>query len=332
MLLAGDVGGTKTNLGIFFLDSSSALKLKDNTFKSFLNADYSSLESLIVQYISSINLKVENAVFAVAGPVAAGQVNITNLTWAINEEHLQKALNISRIKLINDLEATAYAVPFLTPDERYTINEGEPAAGGNIAVIAPGTGLGESFLAWNGSRYHAHATEGSHVDFAPTTELEVKLLNYLRPKFGHVSYERVCSGIGLPNIYSFLRDTGEAEESTWLSKQLSEAKDFATVIVNTALAQQDSCEICNMALDMFVSTLGAEAGNLALKVMAKGGVYVGGGIPPRILDILKNGLFMDAFKKKGRMSNIVSNIPVHVILDPKIAIIGAARYGFSALQ
>ncbi len=329
MLLVGDIGGTKTNLGIFHIDSNSELGLNDNTFESFFNVDYSSLESLITHYLSSINLKVNNAIFAVAGPVANGRVNITNLKWTIDEEHLQKALKFSRIKLINDLEATAYAVPFLREDEKYTLNDGVSLAGTNIAVIAPGTGLGESFLTWNGSHYYAHASEGSHVDFAPTNELEVKLLDYLRHKFGHVSYERVCSGIGLPNIYSFLKDTGEAAEPPWLSRQLSESKDFATVIVNTALAQENSCEICNMALNIFVSTLGAEAGNLALKVMAKGGVYIGGGIPPRILDFLNNGLFMRAFKNKGRMSGIVSKMPVHVILDSKAAICGAARYGSS---
>jgi glucokinase len=333
MILAGDIGGTKTNLGIFYTDGAagSDLYLDDATFQTFYNSDFTSLEGLLAHYLSTVDGEIDNAVFAVAGPVMNRQARITNLQWMINEEQLSKATGISQIRLMNDLEATAYAVPFLAHDEKHTLNKGVPSDAGTLAVIAPGTGLGESFLTWDGSRYYAHATEGSHVDFAPTNELQIKLLDYLLSTYEHVSYERICSGIGIPNIYAFLKNSLDVEEPDWLKEKLSEGNDPAAIIVNSAINEDCLCEICEMTLDIFVSVLGAEAGNLALKVMARGGVYLGGGIPPRILKLLGNESFMEAFKAKGRMSEIVSDIPVHVILNPQVAVFGAARYGFDLL-
>ncbi len=328
MILAGDVGGTKTILGIFISDNSESLKLYNNTLKIFYNSDYASLELLVENYLSNIKLKIEKAVFAVAGPVTDGQSKMTNLTWLINEKKLQDLLNIPCVRLINDLEAIGWTVPFLKPDEKYMLNEGVNFSEGNIAVIAPGTGLGESFLTWCGDRYYSHATEGGHSDFAPTNSLEIRLLDYFFSFYDHVSYEKICSGMGIPYIYSFFRDREHIEEPLWLREKLSEAEDAVPVIVNTALNKENSCGICSLTLNMFLSVLGAEAGNLALKVMAKGGVYLGGGIPPRIPDFFNNGRFMKSFQNKGRMSGIMKNFPVYVILNPEAALWGAAIYGF----
>jgi glucokinase len=230
---------------------------------------------------------------------------------------------------MNDLEAKAQAIPLLKKRDLHTLNQGRPVKGGTIALIAPGTGLGEAFLTWDGSRYRTHPSEGGHVGFAPANRLEAELLQYIRDRyqFGHVSYERVCSGLGLPTIYAFLKDRGNVEELDWLAEQLAAAEDRTPVIVNAALGKGKTCELCVTTLNIFVSILGAEAGNLALKVLATGGVYVGGGIPPRILQALDNGRFMEAFVQKGRMPGLLARIPVQVILNPRAALLGAAHRG-----
>jgi glucokinase len=324
MLLAGDIGGTKTNLAIFSSEAGPRAPLVEATFPS---ADYASLEALVREFLSLVDLKVERASFGVAGPVVGGQATVTNLPWVIQETQLEEALNLSPVRLLNDLEAIANGVPVLEPSDLHTLNEGQPAPGGAIAVIAPGTGLGEAFLTWDGSRYRAHASEGGHASFAPMDSLEVELLCYLQRRFDHVSCERVCSGIGLPNIYAFLRDTGYAEEPDWLAEELAAADDLTPLIVKGALDDESPCELCIATLNTFVSTLGAEAGNLALKALTTGGVYLGGGIPPRILPALEQDRFMEAFRRKGRMSDLLARMPVHVILNPKVALLGAACHG-----
>jgi glucokinase len=232
------------------------------------------------------------------------------------------------VRLLNDLQAIGYGVPSLGADDLHTLNEGQPVQGGAVAIIAPGTGLGEAFLTWDGRRYESHPTEGGHADFAPTDNLQAGLLQYLLERYDHVSYERVCSGLGLPNIYAYLKDSGHAEEPAWLAEELAKVEDPTPVIVNTALSRDRSCELCKATLDTLVSILGAEAGNLALKVLATGGVYLGGGIPPRILPALQSGAFMEAFRAKGRFRELMSRLPVHVILNPKVGLLGAARAGF----
>lgn len=329
MILAGDIGGTKTNLALYTCSGPAGndLSLVDGSPKTYLNADFASAEELVCGYLTVIDTTINSAVFAVAGPIRDGQVKITNLPWVISAEQLGAATGIATIRLMNDLEATAYGVPFLSRDELYTLNQGIPLEGRNLAVIAPGTGLGEAFLTWAGARYSAHATEGGHVDFAPTNALQKKLLDYLFMEYEHVSYERICSGIGIPNIYGFLKHSQNIEEPEWLREQLTQEKDNTAVILNAALDAERPCTICRMTVEIFISVLGAEAGNLALKVMAGGGVYVGGGIPPRILPMLGKGHFMEAFHAKGRMSELLADVPVHVILNPKVAVFGAARYG-----
>jgi glucokinase len=327
MLLAADIGGTKTSLAIFSLEAGLRAPLAEAIFPS---GAYSSLEALVAEFLSRVNVKPERASFGVAGPVVAGQATVTNLPWVMDETQLQTALDLSSVHLLNDLDAIAHAVPRLEPDDLHTLNEGRAAHGGAIAVIAPGTGLGEAFLTWDGTRYRTHASEGGHADFAPTNPLEIELLRYLQQGLGleHVSYERVCSGRGLPNIYAYLKDSGYAEEPAWLAEQLAVADDPTPVIVNAALDGERSCELCVATLNTFVSILGAEMGNLALKVLATGGVYLGGGIPPRIIPALKHERFMQTFRRKGRMSQLLIQIPVQVILNPKVALLGAACHGF----
>jgi glucokinase len=324
MLLAGDIGGTKTNLAVFSPEAGPRAPLAEATFPS---ADYPSLEALTLEFLSQVDLPVERASFGVAGPVAAGRAEITNLPWVMAETPLQEALNLLSVRLLNDLASIAHAVPFLEPDDLHTLNEGQPVPGGAIAIVAPGTGLGEAYLTWDGSRYRPHASEGGHTDFAPNNPLEVELLRYLQDRFEHVSCERVCSGRGLPNIYAYLKDSGYADEPAWLAEQLAAADDPTPVIVNTALSRERPCELCVATLNTFVSILGAEAGNLVLKVMATVGVYLGGGIPPRILPALEGKRFLEAFQRKGRMSDLLARVPVHVILNPKVALLGAACYG-----
>jgi len=324
MLIAGDIGGTKTTLAIYSRDQGARTSLVEKTFPS---KHYDSLEAIVDEFLKSEKSPIDDAVFAIAGPVYGSTVKTTNLSWVISEEKIAEKLKVKRAHLINDLEAVAYSVPLLHEDDLVTLNTGKAADGGAIGVIAPGTGLGEAFLTFEKSQYKAHASEGGHADFAPTCEIEINLLEYLARKYDHVSYERVCSGMAIPDIYQFLRDAGYNTEPEWLVEELSGVEDATPVIVRGVLSEEKSCELCTAALDIFVSVLGAEAGNLALKVMATGGLYVGGGIPPRIISLLQKPLFLQAFQNKGRYSNLMGRIPVHVITNPKAALIGAAFYG-----
>jgi glucokinase len=324
VLLAGDIGATKTSLGVYSTEKGPREPIVEETF---LSSRFSSLEMLVGEFLTQADLDVDRAVFGVAGPVMSGQATITNLSWVIDEVQLKKKLKLTSVLLFNDLKALAQGVPLLKAKDLYTLNKGEPTLGGTKAVIAPGTGLGEAFLTWDGSRYRAYASEGGHADFAPTNPLESNLLGSLQEKWGHVSYERICSGMGLPNIYAYLKDSGHAEEPAWLTEQLAAADDSIPVIVNAALDEKAPCELCKATLELFISVLGAEAGNMALKVLATGGVYLGGGIPPRILPALNQKIFMQAFLNKGRLSDLLKNVPVYAILNPRIALIGAAFYG-----
>jgi glucokinase len=318
VLLAGDVGGTKTCLAVISPESGPRVLLAETTLSS---GDYPNLETLVGEFLSKVDFEISRASFGVAGPVVAGRAKITNLPWEMSEEYLQGALGFP-VRLLNDLEAIACAVPFLEPGDLHTLNEGEPASEGAIAVIAPGTGLGEAYLSWDGSRYRAYASEGGHADFAPNNALEIEMLRYLQERFGHVSYERVCSGQGIANIYAFLKDSGY-EEPAWLAERLAAVNDPTPVIVEAALGKEP-CDTCTTALAVFASCLGAEAGNMALKVLATGGVYLGGGIPPRIVSVLGQPRFMEAFYHKGRLSDLMARMPVHVILNPWAALLGAA--------
>jgi glucokinase len=308
-------------LAVFSAAGGLRAPVAQATFKS---RDYAGLEGVVRAFLARIDAGVDRAAFGVAGPVANGEAKVTNLPWVIDERALAGSVGLASVTLINDLQAVAAAVPFLGAGDLHTLNEGQAAVGGAIAVIAAGTGLGEAYLAWDGRRYRAHPSEGGHADFAPADEQQSDLLSFLRRRFGHVSCERVCSGIGFPNIYAFLKESRAAEEPAWLSEELAAAADPTPVIVAAALDAEQPCELCRAALDMFVSILGGEAGNLALKVMAAAGVYIGGGIPRRIPRVLREPRFMQAFRNKGRMSRLMDSFPVRVILNPKAALLGAA--------
>jgi glucokinase len=328
MLLAGDIGGTKTKLAVYSLEDGWGKPLAEATFPS---GQYSSLEALVQDFLERHQFQIERASFGVAGPVVGGRATITNLPWVLEENHLKNALDIPFVRLLNDLEAIAYGVSSLEEHDLYTLNAGRAVKEGAIAVVAPGTGLGEAFLTWDEERYQPHTSEGGHADFAPADELQLELLHYLQLRYTHVSFERVCSGRGLPNIYNFLKESGRKAEPSWLAEQLASAKDPTPVIVENALDPEKVCEICRLTLETFVSILGAEAGNMALKVMATGGVYLAGGIPPRILPFLSEGRFLQSFLRKGRLSNVLIPTPVYVILNPNVALLGAAHHGFEQL-
>lgn len=331
-LLAGDIGGTKTNLAIFSAEAGLHRPLAEATLSS---GKYSGLEFLVRDFLAQIEIEpqIKRAVFGVAGPVVAGKATITNLPWRLEEKQLAEALALDSVHLLNDLLAIANAVPNLKPEDRRTLKEGDPRPDGPISVVAPGTGLGEAYLTWDGRRYRAFPSEGGHTNFAPNNPLEMELLRYLLKRYNHISYERVCSGgLGIPNIYAFLKDSNHAEEPPWLAEKLAETNDPTPVIISSALETDDPCQICRLTLNTFIAILGTEAGNMALNLLATGGVYLGGGIPPRILPALKDGPFLEAFHHKGRLSDLVAPIPVYVIMNPKAALLGATSYGFALLE
>jgi glucokinase len=320
MILAGDIGGTKANLALFAIQGG---KLAPVAKRSFPSKDYPALESVLREFILDQTAPITSACFGVAGPVVDGKCEAPNLPWVLNAREIAHSLNLDSVTLINDLEATAYGLLTLDAKEFAILNDGFQRRDGNMALIAAGTGLGEAIIYSEGSRYHPLASEGGHVDFAPRTPLQIELLQYLTARFGHVSYERVVSGPGLFNVYSFLKDSRYFSEPPWLGARIAEG-DPAAVISEVGLAEE--AEVCVNALGLFVSVYGAEAGNLALKAKAMRGVYVGGGIAPKILKKLKDGCFMRAFVDKGRFADFLSDIPVQVILNDEAALQGAAYY------
>jgi glucokinase len=319
MILAGDVGGTKVYLALFdFIDG----KLVHTRDKQYPAKQYTGLEEIVKEFLGAD--KATAACFGVPGPVRDGRLRLTNLPWTLDSRELAAGLVIEHVFLINDLEANCYGIAELSADQIYTLSEGDARQMGNRALIAAGTGLGEGFLVWNGRQHLPNPSEGGHADYAPRNEDEIDLLRFLRQKYnGRISYERVVSGQGLSNIYEFLREVRGMEEPAWLAKRIA-TEDPNAVITELALAAKS--EICEKAMDILVSAYGAEAGNLALKVLSVGGLYVGGGIAPRILEKLKDGAFMKAFTDKGRLSPLLVNMPVRVILESRTALMGAAAY------
>lgn len=319
MILAGDIGGTHTRLAFFTTEGHRLIPVIEETFSS---RAHSGLSEVVSHFLAAHKLSVSTACFGMAGPVKNGRGETTNLPWVVDTRLLASDLGIHTVLLINDLEATAYGIATLEPTQWRVLNAGAPDAAGNAAVIAAGTGLGEAGLYWNGEYHRPFATEGGHTDFAPRSALELDLLQYLLARFDHVSYERVLSGPGLVNIYQFLRETGRGDEPTWLTEELRR-DDPAAVITQAALVGRSA--LCVQALELFVSIYGAEAGNLALKVMATGGVFIGGGIAPKILPQLATPTFMQAFVAKGRMQPVLEAMAVRVILHEQTALFGAAR-------
>ena len=323
-LLAGDIGGTKTVLALLDADHGVRQPFYETRFP---NDEYHSLEAIITEFLVDKTVAINVAAFGVAGPVVDDRVEVTNLPWIVDAAAISASFAIPHVFLLNDLEAVANGVPHLATADRHTLNPGQPEERGAIAVIAPGTGLGEAFLTWHGGRYRAHPSEGGHAAFGPGDAEQIELLRYLHGRFRHVSYERVCSGSGIPNLYDFYRESGRYTEPGWLVAALAAVEDPTPIIVEAAV--QQAVPICQAVLDLFVDILGDEAGNLALKVLSTGGVYIGGGIPPRILPQLEHPRFLAAFRRKGRFADLMTQIPVHVICNPQIALLGAAHYGLA---
>jgi len=320
MILAGDVGGTKVHLALYDFTNGQLTYKREERYPA---REYTGLEEIVKEFIGSD--KATAACFGVPGPVRHGRLRLTNLPWTLDSSDLSLALGIQHVFLINDLEANGYGIAELSPDQVYTLAEGDPGQIGNRALVSAGTGLGEGLLIWNGRMHIPYPSEGGHCDFSPRNEDEIDLLRFLKQKYnGRISWERVVSGMGMTNIYEFLRDVRGMEEPTWLAEQIADGEDPNRAITEAALAAKS--ELCEKTLDMFVSAYGAEAGNLALKVLSVGGLYVGGGIGPKILEKLKDGTFMKSFTDKGRLSQLLINMPVRVILESRAAVLGAAAY------
>jgi glucokinase len=320
-ILAGDIGGTKTNLGIFTRGKRPLLKF----FETYSSRECSNLESIIVLFLKKYPVDIQSACFGIAGPVHKGACRVTNLSWEVRESGIRKRFKFKHVQLINDLTATSYAIPLLTRSEIHTLNKGLAQKDGNLALIAPGTGLGEAIIVREYGDYSPVSSEGGHVDFGPNNEKEIELWRYLKKRYGHVSLERILTGQGLADIYAFLTSRGKSNDHRKILMEMKKS-DPAKVISGHAI--NGTSESCKAALHMFVSILGAVAGNLALTGMTKGGVYLGGGIPSKILPKLKDGAFFSSFAHKGRFKGFLEKIPVHVILNDKAALLGAASRAF----
>jgi glucokinase len=327
MIIAGDIGGTKTNVALFEARGRQLGRIVVQ--HSFPSGGYDSLEAILADFVAAERPDViTGACFGVAGPVVRGRVEATNLAWMVSDQSLARELKVRHVHLINDLEATAYGIGELSPEQLYTLNEGDADPAGHRALIAAGTGLGMAGIFNDGGRFIPMPSEGGHMDFAPRNEREFELLTYLREKVGgRISYERVMSGLGIFNIYSFLRERGYGEEPAWLAEEIRTGDPTAAI---SRAGLEGKCDLAVTTLQMFVEAYGAMAGNLALLLKSTGGLYVGGGIAPKILDKLKDGTFMRNYGDKGRMSGLVMSIPVRVILDDKTALYGAGRRALMA--
>jgi glucokinase len=320
MILAGDIGGTKTNLA-YFSDEGDRLVL--NTFKSYVSREFSSLEEVIGRFTREHSAGITHAAFGIAGPIVNGTSKLTNLGWHVDAKQVASHLHLGSVGLLNDLEATSYGTLHLAEGEKVVLREGTPRPGAAVAVIAAGTGLGEGGLVWDGRRYRSLPSEGGHTDFGPRTELEMDLLRFLRTKHDRVSYERVVAGPGIVNLYEFFRRRAGHPEPEWLTAEMKQGDPSAAI---SKAGSEGKDDVCVQVIDLFVSLYGAEAGNLALKILATGGVYVGGGIAPKILKKMQEGSFIESFDSKGRYADLLRKIPIYVVLNDRTALMGAAHY------
>jgi glucokinase len=325
MILAGDVGGTKVHLALYNFEGGRLRSLREQKYPAHEYADLAAVIEKFLEVDDVDRKEIVAACFGVPGPVRAGRLKLTNLPWILDTRELSHGLSIEHIFLINDLEANGYGIPELAPDRIFTLHKGDSSSVGHRGLIAAGTGLGEAMLIWDGkSRHLPIASEGGHCDFAARTDQEVALLQYLRRTLnGRVSFERVVSGLGIKNVYAFLRDDQKMEEPAWLRERLEQEDPNAVI---GECGENGSSAICAETLKIFSAAYGAESGNIALKVLAMGGMYLGGGIAPKILKTLQSGPFTEAFLDKGRLSPLLEAVPVRVILDDTCALLGAAAY------
>ena len=320
MILAGDIGGTNARLALFDLQDGHFNVVSTRVFPSH---EYSGLDAIAKEFVLSTKSNPQAACFGVAGPVSNGRVATTNLPWIIESRRLQDELRIKSVLLVNDLEAMAWGIPALGPDDLVPLSQGASDAVGHQAVIAAGTGLGEAGMFWDGSQHQVYACEGGHADFGPRDDLELDLFRYLHKLYGHVSYERILSGPGLVNVFHFLRDTGRGTEPKWLTEEMQQSDPAAAI---SHAGMEGKSPLAEQALALFISVYGAEAGNLALKTMAKGGVFVAGGIARKIQGKLTEKLFLQSFVSKGRMHPLLESMPVKIVVNDSVALLGAARY------
>ena len=319
MILAGDIGGTNARLAYFQPQNGNLRLVSERVFPS---REHDEFGEIVGKFLHDSGAHPDAACFGIAGPVRNGRVETSNLPWVIEQARLADQFHLPATLLINDLEAIAWGIGALGAGDLVALNHVGGSASGNQAVVAPGTGLGEAGLFWDGNRHHVYACEGGHTDFAPQSELQIELLKYLAARFGHVSYERILSGPGLVNAYEFLRDWQHQKESGEMAEAMKKG-DQAATISRAALDGSDA--LASAALDLFIAVYGAEASNLALKAMATGGLFLAGGISPKILPKLKEPAFMHAFLAKGRMKALVEAMPVQVVINEKVGLLGAAR-------
>jgi len=328
MILAGDVGGTKVHLALYNFDAG---RLKPVRHQKFPAHEFANLDAVVNKFLQAEGdrpaedkSQIAAACFGCPGPVRDGHLKLTNLPWVLDAKDLRQSLGIEHIFLINDLEANGYGIPELAPESVFTLHAGDPAAVGHRGLVSAGTGLGEALLIWDGKQHRPIPSEGGHCDFAARNEREIALLQYLRQTLnGRVSFERVVSGIGIKNVYAYLRDVEKLHEPQWLKDRLANEDPNAVI---GSCAEDGSSSICFETMKIFTGAFGAEAGNVALKVLAMGGVYLGGGIAPKILKTQQNGTFLQAFLDKGRLSPMLQSMPVRVILDDTCALLGAAAF------
>lgn len=326
MILAGDVGGTKVHLSLYNFEGGNLVQRRDEKFPA---ADYACLDDVVKAFLAKGTENRDEIVascFGCPGPVRDGRLKLTNLPWSLDARDLQKSLGIEHIFLINDLEANGYGIPELSKEAIFTLCKGDPSGVGHRGLISAGTGLGECVLVYDSKtrRHTPLPSEGGHVDFAARSDREIALLEYLRRTLnGRVSFERVVSGLGIRNVYAFLRDDQKMEEPEWLRDRMR--TEDPNAVIGTC-AEDGSSEICVETMNIFAAALGAKAGNLALTLLASGGIYLGGGIAPKVLSVMQNGKFSEAFLDKGRMRPILEVVPVRIILDDTCALLGAAAY------
>jgi glucokinase len=321
MILAGEIGGTRTRLAAFQTEGNRLECVVEKTYQS---QEHDGLAGILSQFIKQEGIPVHSACFGVAGPVRGGRSRISNLPWTIDSNELSQQLKLNSVGLLNDLEAYAYGIDALESKDFFALSDGSDDAEGNRAVISAKTGLGMAGMYWDGFRHHPFACEGGHADFAPRDRMQTELLTYLQKRYGRISCERVLSGPGIKNIYEFLRDAGKAEEPQWLKDELAAAKDQPARI--SQLALEGKANICTQTLSIFVSVFGAEAGNCALHYMTTGGIFIGGVIAAKTITQMKESGFMPAFLDKGRLESILKDIPVRIVLNDDCGLIGAARY------
>jgi glucokinase len=325
LLLVGDLGSTTATLAVISPDIGPRMSLVE---ASFPTKPYPSFAAIVKEFLTRFDLPVHHACFDVPGPVVDGRATLSTLPWLVDEEVLASVLHLTSVRILNDVEALAFAVPHLEPADSLLLNPGIPVTHGALAVVAPGTGLGEAFLVWTGSGYHACPSEGGHADFAPLDDLQIELLQHMRSRSDHLSYESICSASGIQQIYEFLGQKGQYHaDGPELTVGMARGDDPAPLVIDAALHAVDSSATSIATINLFLSILGAEAGNMALSVLATGGVYLGGGILPQMQPLINAGRFMRAFQHKGRAAGLLGRMPVHVVINGRASLLGAAYCG-----